>query len=1451
MNIQKSNLNVNGVSFSGHSKSLDSKGKVQHSFYYLYDPSKYDCEVELYNIRIPDTQYKLNVEIMDDNGPACSVPMPPEGLKISIPQDERTKAILTNTKDGLGFAYRFKLSEIERDANGVPIVDENGKHKIKKDEKGNPKVSYAFDNGDVIGIRDKEKSDNKYNIVFSNRAIINKNGPMQLIMPDEYNPGVIKGANGITVGEALRGQALIETQNKPVKTEQDIANLKRTEALESVRTHANKLGGSFYGIIARLGEIKNEGISRIVGTPYTKDTVSSHLYWTENAYQVAPDLGTEEDFKELQRHLFSNGINWIADAALVNEGLGGVHLNAVLRNGQNSYAANMFHGSNQKLLGILPNRTEVSEKHTKMKIINAPFIVKNSGDKAKIVNNTEFDKNKPTYIQFYDDRLASDEQIKSNSPEAMKTYAKKNTNNIYDITRHDDAVYPFALEVDPGDLRINIERAIENNKGRLSDSSRIDYDDIPVITEFPNFQVVPKREAGGLELWDGNVDIAKLNFFLTDKDYKGLNIEQKEAYQRGALSVKDYAINSGRYWTQLTTDTQLEFISKELSKYPNSVEGYSNAINSLIGKGIFPESAQNIDETIIENVLDGSYHLRKLKDADARSEFNPEIKIYNGQKLKENDYKPKDYILKKALDTPLETLPIANNLMSIVTSPYIVQKPISKEELGVSKYDLTRKRQAEPDLKYDKTTSKVTQIYESRISPIIFDIVKDIKYKDTDGRFKGIFDRQGNVSEYGRYVLSEITPDLTRYILTKSLVLASDRDAKEINNIINFDEVVSEDGHFDFSKVDEESITMQSLGIPYKGQENYEAQIVIDSINKGLNRFPEEELSELKQKVAARFMGTDYKSTRQFTGRTLNDFKVAEMIHDRTESGLGWRIDAAKDVASIDSVREGTDTITHAWDNVIEFWKTYNQTVLKENPHAYTTAEITDLNDFIGGFNPEDKYMSDADAERKFIEQTGITSVANYNYFFSLIPALYSPFKFEDGNKDEISWMSKQDMSHELREKLDKGWNDNPGFLFQSPEDGVVNSYTFMGNHDKPRVLHCLAMDMHLFHGGLKSLEHKKIAYQVLNPDNKEEVTEELIENSGIDFDKLDSKAIAMAQRIDYAIDDIIREPALNKKLKHAAANLATGNYKGEKFPAGAFGTRPFEIAIKTVLDQAEYNNIDEKISDREEIEANLRKDIMAPAFEKFLYMYKLLITLPGSPTDFAGDKEGLSGYETKAKNYHQQNRNVIPWEYLKEENKETYGFILDFYNKMNEISNLRTKPELSALNDGATVSIPVTGPDGGNSTGLQAMLRYNDKGSVVISLHTNAGANTSKKSKFDDITLEDMEQFNRNPLEKKTVSTSTDNSQNNRIILNPDIANVKQGLKHGIDLNSVFRNARNLNKDNKIVDNSIYKFVKMTDAQKGKDYYCLKKFNSTTGKEEPISITPEDLNSLILYKVN
>lgn len=1300
MRIHKFNPNLNNnTGFKGHQKSIDKQGYTEHKFYYLYDKKKYDCAVEIYNIKRDD---KGGFQV-DTTEPADTKEM--ENGFVSVDTGS-----IENLYSDEGFAYRFKLT------------DKNNAKNVK----------YAFDNGMTIGL--KEREGNQYNLILNNRTSINKNGPMQLIMPDGYYPGVEKNnETGTKINNALRGQALAY-----------------------VRNHATKAGGNFYGIIHRLGELEKEGVKRIVGTPFTKDTTSSHKYWTENAFRVSPDLGSEEDFKVFQQELFKHGINWVADAALVNEGVQGVRISEVLRKGENSVNKNMFRTDEKIKLGLLPDNSP----NTRLKTINSPIEIKD----GNVTENKNYNPYKPTYIQLYDEGLASKEQ--KTSDELISEYAKKNTDNIYDITKHDDAVYPYSIEVSPSEL----ERNIKHVKETVGDIDIANIETIKELCNFSTFSIVGKSENAGLEVWDGNVDIPKLNFYINAKDISKFQKLPKEEcekaiadFERGALAVRDTAINSGKYWTQKVNDIQIEYITDLLKGQKlETAENYLEFIENAQKNGKLPKAVHEINEEVINNVLENNYYSIKTDDYE--------------------DYSVSDYILNKSMDLPLETLPVATNLLGIITSPYIAKKANTEDELAVSRYDLHKAENPNLPEKYAKVYNKTEKMYEELSEKIeqITAGIHDVK------------DDKGNVTTFGKYVLSEITPDLTKYLLVKAL-----------NPNANVE--VTAKG-IDFSNVKEEEITMQSLGIPFNGMTSEEeANVVINKITDGLDKIS---VDNLKENIKNRY-----------AGKTENDYKIAEMITDRTESGLGWRIDASKDIEAIDSVRANNADMEKTWNNVIDFWKRYNNEVSKVNPHAYTTAEITNLDDLTAYNNKgeKDDVRKDAEYERKFLNETGITSIANYNYFFSLIPDLYAHSRFENGvspngslefyinNRDSGKITPDNNQNRALFDKLVNGWGDNPGFLFQSPDDGVVNSYTFIGNHDKPRVLHCLGLDMGLYHSDLSSDYHKNTAKWVL------------CDNNITDFSKLNSKAIAMGTRLKEVFEKLNKEEFipddLTNKAYGAIKDLSTGNFKGKEFDAEAFGTRPFEIAIKSVFEQIKYNEkTDFKIENEAKIQAEILKEILTPAFDRFYSMHKLLTVLPGSPTDFAGDRVGATGYESKAKNYHQQNRNVINWEWLKDDNDNRYKFVKDFYDKMNEISNLRNNPKLSALNDGATVVIPTSGTQRNE---IQAFLRYNDKGSAVLVMNNrNLPADNNFRKELG----------RANPSWDMTGTTVD--------ISSPEL---KEGLKCGLSEGTVFKNANEK-------DNSEYKVVK----DNGK--YVLKRY-STNGTELPIQLTPEDFNTLILYK--
>lgn len=1355
VNIRNLHTNNNQVSFSGHKKLQDNYGFKKHKFFFLYDSDKYDASVEIYTVK---KNSNGNYEI-DDKNPVSVIGLDAKGNTPEIKLDNNT-----------AYAYRYSFTD-----------------------KNNPSdKKYAFDPGVVIGgniisnYRDNypdsdiNRTDNKFNLILPNGATINKSGPMQLIMPDEYFPGAQMENGKITVDQALRNTAL-----------------------NSVRTHINKFGGGFLGIIHKLDDLEKEGYSRIVGMPLTKDTVSSHLYWTQNAYQLAPQLGSFEikngnkvpreamkDYRLFQQELFKHGIDWVSDAALVNEGLQGIHFANLLRHGiKDSPYKYWFKNDEKKTLGIIPQ----FGNDTRVKFVNAPITIrKDENGKKQVVTNPDFDRNAPTFVQLYDARLVSDEQ-ENDDTRVIYTYDKNNSHTLkaddkkdsavrvnpdsYDIKKHDDIVYPYHFTVDPDALEKRIHDVNKELDGKFDIT---DIETIKEILKFDNYKIDTKNNAAGFELWDGNVDIAKLNFYIGNQDQmkiENLPEEEREKVandmQRAVYNVQDYAVTSGKYWTGLTRDLQMAYCAKQFDDVEPTKDGVQKAIKTLVRDHKLPKSVSTaLSDQIVENVIKGQYVFPKLKSDDMKG-----------------DYTVSDFILKNAMDFPVEAVPAANDVSGVLGSPIISKKANTEEEIGASRYDLMKAGDKNVPKEYQSAYSEMNDLYTKVIAPKIQHIINE-------AGLSGKVTEDGEVSELGKYILSEITPELTQYLFVKGM--KPDADIK-----------VDEQGYFDYSNLKTEDINLNALGITKYGTPDSitEARDLVKIIKKGINSISSDELSSIADVVGKR-----YKNSK------LLSYKLADAIIDRTEAGMGWRIDAAKDIASLDAVRQGDDSFATAWDSVIKFWSKYRENVTSVNPHAYTAAEITDLNTFFKT-GPVGRFNDESDATKKFLMETGITTIANYDYLYSLLPQMYTLHNVESGNPNG----NAQNVENaELREKFDKAWNQNPGFMFQGPIDSVIKSYTFLGNHDKPRVMHFLALDMGVFHGKF---------------DGKGDVASEVLQKPAneIDWASVKGPAIAMGLRINQAIDDkeLKIDEDTKKALKKSVAEIAGGKFRGKAIEPDFFGARPFEIAIANVFEQADYKKrLNMTQEQKDKLQAQLLKSILEPAFDRFYTMYKSMVTLPGNITDFAGDKLGASGFETPSKNIFQQNRNPIRWEWL-EDKSGKYDFIKEFYNKTNDIIALRSRPELSALNDGVPITLPQYGNyDTHNQDDIkqfnkhfQAIMRYNDKGSVVITLYNSSGSNTPN-----------TEKLKRPP---KSTLEWEGYGRNSYIALSNVNADAKQSIKAGLKPGTRFYNARE-NSDNPAA------YYEVTVGQNG-DYKL--EGRTKDGKPCDIVIEDKDYNALILYK--
>ena len=68
--------------------------------------------------------------------------------------------------------------------------------------------------------------------------------------------------------------------------------------------------------------------------------------------------------------------------------------------------------------------------------------------------------------------------------------------------------------------------------------------------------------------------------------------------------------------------------------------------------------------------------------------------------------------------------------------------------------------------------------------------------------------------------------------------------------------------------------------------------------------------------------------TNTLKGTSLESFELADLIIDKTQAGLDWRIDATKDIADIEALRGKSQDFEKTWQEVIDFWKQFTQGVL-------------------------------------------------------------------------------------------------------------------------------------------------------------------------------------------------------------------------------------------------------------------------------------------------------------------------------------------------------------------------------------------------------------------------------------------------------------------------------------------------------------------------------------------
>jgi glycosidase len=421
--------------------------------------------------------------------------------------------------------------------------------------------------------------------------------------------------------------------------------------------------------------------------------------------------------------------------------------------------------------------------------------------------------------------------------------------------------------------------------------------------------------------------------------------------------------------------------------------------------------------------------------------------------------------------------------------------------------------------------------------------------------------------------------------------------------------------------------------------------------------------------------------------------KTAKALLNKMESGLDWRIDAAKDVADLDAVVRGELDATEARKFASDFWKEFSSRVREINPNTYIIGEVTEGDQFLKPFI--------TDGENQIF-----SSLSNYRYMWG------QPYRFVHAHPEP-----------------QYGWNYGPSGFFNDLQDflkawpitAVNTSHNMLDNHDKQMVLHNLLIHPGDFMDG----EPKGPEYSM-----KAVLKQSLCEASGLTAKK-DTNPLEIAKKdLTKADNKVIAlvEEAINQTAKEAGEQFGFWSIprlftniqkKAEEIVSGQTNSSlPASVKNADVL-----KNVAPKLNDMSRVMFDRITD-------KYLRVLYLQVGVPGAPEIYNGTDIGLTGGESnKVNNKYIQNRNPMPWVWL--DAKSGKNEVINFNNQVRQIFSMRQNKNLQVLNDGFVKDIGVQD----DNKGILAFLRYNDKQQALVILNNGqvaADANAANYSSGD-----------------------------------------------------------------------------------------------------------------------
>ena len=1082
---------INGVSNIGFKAYQHAKNDFGESIMKFNYP--YDSDKETCEVQIYSATLTDKYDYKLSEKPIAVINLKPEGVNVNLQE-------ITNLDKDAPFAYKV----VRKDKSTGKVIWEGADTGVKIKPQNGEYVNRTYVHDQSIYTQ-KDSSGKVINVYedFADDPISNYT---HTLVSRKGTTPTVQGAGYLITPDSLMPGARFKNFNEE-NTGEIVYDKDYQKKMEGViKNFSNIYGGNIAGAQKIIPYLKEAGYKYVFSTPIANGSKGWSLgYWNKNNMQVSPNMGNTENFASYFRELYKNGLKYVYDGTFTSEGLEGIHFQYALRwaenNPQSYYWFRMTGLKNSNLgLGTVPKNKE----NLRHRIVNAPYNYELQTDGTyKKVPNPKYNSNKETLCQIYDAAQASDSQVKA-LDRAIINYEKLTEGKALDINNHDDTVINFIFQIKPNEYDNRIKIINELNK-KFGKNIKLDTADGTIMAaNFSNFKIDKKTE-GGFVTWDANTDMVKMNYHISGYDEKIMQSivsrserdYEKMLTERGAREVQDMAIQAGKYWTGKVKDIQTLYTAKTIATVKSA-----DSINKLIKEGKLPSEAA-LDSEVLSNILNGQYLLAP-----------------KGVLSKD------DVTVKSLMSLPLDTLELGENTVGVLSTSYFSNRATTDDTIGVSRFDLMKQNNPHLVEPYTKIYNKVNSLFKNEIKDFADAVIK----KANESSNEKLLDKNGDYTEYGEYVIELLGKDIAKYALLKALGGENFKTKLLSTGEMTYDYEALKDG-----------TSLKSLGINGNSPED-EALKLEKKIEKGLSSLSDSDISYVAESISKQIIGTDTSS-----------FRIAEALVDRTGLGLDWRLDAAKDVMDMDAVRNEDNTFDDNWDDAIKFWGKFVQAVKSENPNSYIVAELTDIEFLMKdtyGLNTYpyknytdvgQKFNGEPDAFVKFFNQTGITSEAGYSYFFTDLLTNFAP-SFDEGT------IGNSENHDRFKARFD--------LLMQTRSaDYLRNFYTFMGNHDKPRMLHGLSVDMDMFHAnildsGARGHRAREAAIQVLSgAKSLSEVPIELrlnVDNNDY-FLTTSARAVANSKLLMSVIyEDSSLSEEDKKRLSDAIVDLTYGNYLGE-----------------------------------------------------------------------------------------------------------------------------------------------------------------------------------------------------------------------------------------------------------------------------------------------------------------